>query len=598
MAASNSGDLQAPEDPNNCNSHNKGSGTDFVKKLFQMLEEDTFSDIVRWSDAGDSFIITDTNEFTTKVLPSYFKHGNFASFVRQLNKYDFHKVKLSHGVKQRYKMDNIWEFKHPKFSRHDSNALDGIKRKVPTKRESEAGVMLASPTNFVSITQFRNLQDHLDFLERDNQQVHREVNKLQAELQSLNGKYNSLVSTLLTSRTINESFSNAISTLSKALAQMGVQLPRFDIPLGANPPISRSPASASPAVASSTNSGPTNNNNNSNNTNNNVSLSPPQQPIKKQQQQQQPPPLQIAPLSPRRKQERILARPKGSNLHVLLVEDDNVCIQLCQKFLMKYGCTVVVVKDGLAAISAVEKVKFDLVLMDIVMPNLDGASATSVIRSFDSDTPIIAMTGNYQKEDLMTYLAHGMTDILAKPFTKLDLYMILEKHQIGNKLKRPSQDSASDSGPSSNPKISAPGSSAEVSSGSSSQQQLPVANTATASQSALQAAVQNTASTLPISTAPGNEVIVDSPTAAALMSSGLVPGAPLAPQTRKLLIQKEQQQSQQSVDSLQSEDPSVSMLASDLMGSISASESSDLLVNHMVKTEDPYENPVKRPRYA
>lgn len=41
-------------------------------------------------------------------------------------------------------------------------------------------------------------------------------------------------------------------------------------------------------------------------------------------------------------------------------------------------------------------------------------------RSFDSDTPIIAMTGNYQKEDLMTYLSHGMTDILAKPFTKLD----------------------------------------------------------------------------------------------------------------------------------------------------------------------------------
>ncbi|GAV28436.1 hypothetical protein PMKS-001907 [Pichia membranifaciens] len=146
-------------------------------------------------------------------------------------------------------------------------------------------------------------------------------------------------------------------------------------------------------------------------------------------------------------QARLLNRPQGSALHVLLVEDDDVCIQLCRKFLMKYGCTVVVVTDGLSAISAVEQVKFDLVLMDIVMPNLDGASATSVIRSFDKDTPIIAMTGNYQRNDLVTYLNHGMTDILAKPFTKDDLYMILEKHKMDRKLnftnKSPDDDIAS-----------------------------------------------------------------------------------------------------------------------------------------------------------
>ena len=133
---------------------------------------------------------------------------------------------------------------------------------------------------------------------------------------------------------------------------------------------------------------------------------------------------------------RLLNRPPNTPLHVLLVEDDDVCIQLCKKFLMKYGCTVIVVTDGLSAISAVEQVKFDLVLMDIVMPNLDGASATSIIRSFDKDTPIIAMTGNYQRNDLVTYLNHGMTDILAKPFTKDDLFMILEKHNINKKFNK------------------------------------------------------------------------------------------------------------------------------------------------------------------
>jgi len=122
-----------------------------------------------------------------------------------------------------------------------------------------------------------------------------------------------------------------------------------------------------------------------------------------------------------------LTNPK---FHVLLVEDDNVCIQLCRKFLVKYGCQVTIATDGLNAISTVEHTKYDLVLMDIVMPNLDGATATSVIRSFDTKTPIIAMTGNIEDNDLVTYLQNGMSDILAKPFTKDDLYSILSKHLL------------------------------------------------------------------------------------------------------------------------------------------------------------------------
>ena len=58
-----------------------------------MLEENTFPDIVSWSPKGDCFVITDLEGFTTHILPRMFKHSNFASFVRQLNKYDFHKVR-------------------------------------------------------------------------------------------------------------------------------------------------------------------------------------------------------------------------------------------------------------------------------------------------------------------------------------------------------------------------------------------------------------------------------------------------------------------------------------------------------------------------
>ena len=89
------------------------STSDFVKKLYKsvsadrsaytraftslfrrrMLEDPSFQSVVCWGPLGDCFVVKDMNEFTKSILPRMFKHSNFASFVRQLNKYDFHKVK-------------------------------------------------------------------------------------------------------------------------------------------------------------------------------------------------------------------------------------------------------------------------------------------------------------------------------------------------------------------------------------------------------------------------------------------------------------------------------------------------------------------------
>jgi hypothetical protein len=96
--------------------------TSFLQKTFDMLNESSLSGTVSWSEDGSEFIIYNTNEFSEKVLPLYFKHSNFASFIRQLNMYDFHKLRST-------SQEHI--YKHPKFIRDHPEYLKDIHRKTP-----------------------------------------------------------------------------------------------------------------------------------------------------------------------------------------------------------------------------------------------------------------------------------------------------------------------------------------------------------------------------------------------------------------------------------------------------------------------------------
>ncbi|CAD8100719.1 unnamed protein product [Paramecium primaurelia] len=95
-------------------------GPGFLYKVYSILEHSDYDDIVSWNDNGDGFQVKDINIFQNDILPNYFKHSNFASFVRQLNMYDFHKTEKN-------------SFKHKLFRRNQKQQrelLPQIKRKV------------------------------------------------------------------------------------------------------------------------------------------------------------------------------------------------------------------------------------------------------------------------------------------------------------------------------------------------------------------------------------------------------------------------------------------------------------------------------------
>ena len=115
---------------------------------------------------------------------------------------------------------------------------------------------------------------------------------------------------------------------------------------------------------------------------------------------------------------------------MLLAEDNGVNRKVAAALLQKWGHIVTAVADGREAVEAVKHAQFDVVLMDMQMPGMDGLEATRVIRALPGparDLPIIALTANAMPSDQKRCIDAGMDDYVSKPIEHERLFAALER---------------------------------------------------------------------------------------------------------------------------------------------------------------------------
>ncbi|KAI2635750.1 HSF-type DNA-binding-domain-containing protein [Hypomontagnella submonticulosa] len=481
------------------------NSSDFVRKLYKMLEDPAYSEVVRWGNEGDSFVVLENEKFTKTILPKHFKHSNFASFVRQLNKYDFHKVRHNEENGQSPYGASAWEFKHPEFRADRKDNLDNIRRKAPAPRKAQAAeeqfgvsnqqVLVLGETLAATQQQVQQLQEsyheivnankifvdeilHLQKLVRAQNQVHNELinhlNKVEQERKENRGSGHSTAGyTPNTSNLLSDGSESPLElrrardilnglqvdhVADRDLNRMSVQLHQA----GGSPESAGSSGMMGPPGVGSVNPflhDPLNDMRHlvypvgqtigidpfsAEHINNLPYNRPVQDSAMGPSHEYNGPPMHSQTPPGAASQ---TGSPWGSKKPiVLLVEDDRTCSRIGSKFLAQYECGVEVARDGLEAVNKVNAKQhyYDLIFMDIVMPQLDGVSATAMIREVQPNTPIIAMTSNINQQDLEMYFHWGMRDVLAKPFTKEGMIGKLRKH-LASFLRNPPPESMMES---------------------------------------------------------------------------------------------------------------------------------------------------------
>lgn len=117
-----------------------------------------------------------------------------------------------------------------------------------------------------------------------------------------------------------------------------------------------------------------------------------------------------------------------NDLKILVVDDNQVNLLIIAEILKKLNIDYVLAQNGQIAIDLCKDVGFDIILMDINMPVLNGLEATEILKNqYKIKTPIIALTANSLEGDKNKYLEHGFDDYLSKPFNINAFLELIEK---------------------------------------------------------------------------------------------------------------------------------------------------------------------------
>ncbi|CAM8921898.1 unnamed protein product [Rhodiola kirilowii] len=169
----------------------------FLTKTFQMVDDPSSDDVISWNEDGSTFVVWKTAEFAKDLLPKYFKHNNFSSFVRQLNTYGFKK-----------NVPDRWEFANDHFKKGQSELLTDIRRRkaVVASQAAEKAAGGSSPSNSGEdlgststsspgsknqgsveeiVIQFTGLSDENEKLKKDNEKLNSELARSKKQCEEL-----------------------------------------------------------------------------------------------------------------------------------------------------------------------------------------------------------------------------------------------------------------------------------------------------------------------------------------------------------------------------------------------------------------------------
>ncbi|TQV98235.1 Signal transduction response regulator, SKN7-like protein [Cordyceps javanica] len=471
------------------------NASEFVRKLFKMLEDPSHQDVARWGKDGDTFVVVEGEKFTRSILPKHFKHSNMSSFIRQLNKYDFHKVKPSADADGSPPNGNVLEFKHPYFRVDSKDDLDNIRRKAPAPRKPQPPedfttsqhVSVISEQLTATQQQVQQLQELFAEVSQTNRLLINEVMTLQKMVNAQKGAQHEMLNYLTvypgghTNAMMNRPMASNGAVAQTDGDESAPELRRARELLASVPPdaiadreLERLHDVYGPMTDSSAMVTP-------------VTMPMLHDPITDLSRYPVYPVGQTVGIDPfasdhiqklpyampgdaaaaaalpdahHHNQQHtptssgptpVMGTPAPANSReapaiwgiknprVFLVEDDPTCAKIGIKFLKSMGCEVEHAPDGVEAfnrMSAVGRDHFDLIFMDIIMPQLDGVSASMYIRQTCPSTPIIAMTSNIRPDEVNGYFEHGMNGVLAKPFTKEGMLKSVKTH-LAHLLKNP-----------------------------------------------------------------------------------------------------------------------------------------------------------------